>query len=172
MSVFDIVIEPDQRLRQVSQEVIEITDATRAFLLSLLQTMYAENGAGIAAIQVGHAIRSLIIDIPKLLDDGTQVRAPYIIINPVIIELSQEKIILPEGCLSVRGPDGMVSVRGDVARPKSITIRYTDIENTTQTLSFDGDVSEYEKWSARCLQHEIDHLDGILFIDKLVQPKL
>ena len=142
----------------------------------MLETIYNERGScGIAAIQVGVAKRALIVDIPikeSANEEGEVhiIRKPYFIINPEITAISEEMIILSEGCLSVKQGDGLTYVRGDVERPISISINYTNLDGKTQNLVIDGRKSDYDLWFARCLQHEIDHLDGVLFIDKLVNP--
>jgi len=177
MSILELIKDPDERLRQKSLPV-EDSDKSIAKLMSdMLETMYHAKGSiGIAAIQVGIAKRVLIVDIPikeeASSEEGEAIlkRNPYFIINPQITAISAETIILSEGCLSVIQADGVSAVRGEVERPISISIDYTNLEGKKQKLVIDGNKSEYDLWFARCLQHEIDHLDGILFIDKLVTP--
>lgn len=175
MSILELIKDPDERLRQKSLPV-EASDKSLIKLMSdMLETMYYTNGIGIAAIQVGIAKRALIVDLPikeasNEEDEVSVRRNPYFIINPQITAISAETIILSEGCLSVIAGDGVTSVRGEVERPISISIDYTNLEGKKQNLVIDGRKSEYDLWFARCLQHEIDHLDGILFIDKLINP--
>ena len=174
MSILEIIKEPNPLLRQKSLEVKVINDELKDFMNSMLETMYKAKGIGIAAIQVGRPVRALIVDIPKkaINEEGEALitRKPYFIINPVIKHLSEEKVILSEGCLSVREGDGVSFIRGDVERPKNITISYINLDNEQQELIINGNNSDYDLWFARCLQHEIDHLEGILFIDKLIKP--
>lgn len=170
--MLQIIKDPDQSLRRKSSTVEKFDAEFKDFMLALLQVMYDEDGAGIAAIQVGNPIRALIVDIPKkeIKSDEEVIvhREPVFIINPKITYLSEETVNLPEACLSVRGDDGVSFIRADVMRPKSIVISYNGLEGQELELSIDGNKSEYDLWFARCLQHEMDHLDGILFTDKLV----
>jgi peptide deformylase len=141
-----------------------------ALFQDMLDTMNSEQGIGIAAVQVGVLLEALIVDIPIEKYDGEVIRNPYFIINPAIIEVSEKKIILPEGCLSARGKNGVEYIRGEVERPESITIQYTDISGNAQKLSVDGSKSRWDMWRSRCLQHEMAHLRGELFTDYLVTP--
>jgi peptide deformylase len=155
--------EPDPILREISKRVLIIDAHLKSFMYSLLNIMRKEDGIGIAAIQVGVPIRAFIVHIPNDQEE-TEI---FFMINPVIKSLSKEVIILPEGCLSVKTLEDKFQ-RGLVERPKHITINYTDLNNTHHTLTIDADQSEYHLWLARCIQHEYDHLDGILFIDKVI----
>lgn len=173
MPVLPIVKEPDERLRQISRPIDVITPEIKQLAQDMLETMYNECGIGIAAIQVGQPVRMFILDVPRQEgegDDAQVIRHSYFVINPVITPLSDEKNILTEGCLSVRGADGTTYIRGDVERYLSIRLEFTDLDDKNQVLEFDGTRSEYEKWSARCAQHEYGHLDGELFTDILVSP--
>ena len=152
--------EPDKVLREVSKPITVIDNHLKSFMYALLSIMHKEQGIGIAAIQVGIPIRAFIVQIN--LDEPA-----FFMLNPEIKQLSKEIIILPEGCLSVKTLENKIK-RGHVERPKDITITYTDLENKRHELKVSGDESEYHLWLARCIQHEYDHLDGILFIDKLV----
>jgi peptide deformylase len=126
-------------------------------MYSMLETMNAEKGIGIAAIQVGNPIRALIVEI--------KAGFPFFIINPVVNSLSLETIILQEGCLSVREEDGIGFIRNDIQRPISINISYFNLQGDRQELAIDGTKSEFHLWFSRCLMHELDHLDGRLLID-------
>jgi peptide deformylase len=167
MPVLPIVKEPDARLRQISRPIDMITPEIKQLAQDMMDTMYNENGIGIAAIQVGQPVRMFILDVPRQdeSDNAKVVRNPYFVINPVITPLSDKKNILTEGCLSVRGPDGTSYIRGDVERYLSIRLEFTDLDGVKQVLEFDGTISDYDKWSARCAQHEYGHLDGELFTD-------
>lgn len=142
----------------------------RALFRDMLDTMNSEQGIGIAAVQVGVLLQAFIVDLPHEQESGDEIRKPYFIINPVILKVSEKKIVLPEGCLSVRGEDGVTYVRGDVERPESITIQYIDINGNMQMLSIDGGKSPWDMWCSRCLQHEMAHLRGEVFTDYLVTP--
>lgn len=172
MPELQLIKEPNPLLRQKSLPVDKIDNSFKEFMMSLLETMYEEGGMGIAAIQVGFQLRALIVDVPhKEKNESGEItvsRTPYFIINPKVASLSKETVILNEECLSVRETDGIEFIQGEVERPKSISITYMDLEGNPLELSIDGNKSEYDLWFARCLQHELDHLDGILFIDKIV----
>lgn len=145
--MLDITYYPDPLLRQIARPVAEITPEIRALAEEMLQTMYEANGVGLAAPQVGRSIRLVVIHIPE-----PQMQ-PLVLINPVITQKSKEKVSAEEGCLSLPG------LSAKVKRPEQVTV---------QALDLDGKLCEYtgEGLFGRCLQHEIDHLEGILFIDK------
>ena len=139
--------------------------------------MYEEDSCGIAAVQVGFLLQALILDVGVLRALISNVpgseeitKEPYFIINPKILYISEKKVTLQEGCLSVRKEDGITLVSEDVERPESITIEYTGLDGDTQILSFDGSKSLWDQWCSRCLQHEIAHLKGEIFTDYLVNP--
>jgi formylmethionine deformylase/peptide deformylase len=165
MTVLKVLQEPDPILREKSKPVEKFDRNLRDFIQDLIDTMYEESGIGIAAIQVGKPLRVLIVDVPE-----DEERKPHVIINPVVKYLSPEKVILDEGCLSVKGIEGNAPTKGQVERPVSIAIEYQDISGKKQNLLVNGNQSKHHLWFARCLQHELDHLDGILFIDKLFMP--
>ncbi|MEY4464006.1 MAG: peptide deformylase [Pseudomonadota bacterium] len=155
MSILPIVTAPDERLKQKSHRVLEITAQTRKFMDDMLETMYHEDGGGLAAVQVGVLKCIMVIDIK----DHDKVERPkdfypLFIVNPEIIEKSEELVIANEGCISL--PEQRV----DVARPESIKIRYLDYHSKQQEL-------EANDWLARVIQHEYDHLEGKLMIDYL-----
>lgn len=144
MSILPLHLLGSPVLRQRSTEVGTVTDATRAFIADLFDTMDAALGIGLAANQVGVAQRIAVI--------GAEGRR-FAIIDPVILEASGREV-KEEGCLS------LPEIYGDVSRPDQITLEWTDAEGTRQREAFTG-------LTARCIQHEIDHLDGILFTDHL-----
>jgi peptide deformylase len=145
MALRNIRINGDEILRKKSREVTKIDDKIRTVLDDMVDTMYEEDGVGLAAPQIGILRRLVVIDV----DDGNV----YKMINPRITEYSGTQVDT-EGCLSV--PD----VKGTVTRPQKVTVVYTDENGEEKTLSA-------EDLLARCICHETDHLDGILFIDKM-----
>ncbi|ABV73185.1 peptide deformylase [Rickettsia canadensis str. McKiel] len=159
MSILPIVTAPDERLKQKSHRVLEVTDQTRKFMDDMLKTMYHEDAAGLAAVQVGILKRILVIDI-KDHDPVERPKDfyPLFIVNPDIIDKSEELVTANEGCISVPRQ------RVEVARPESIKIKYLDYHNKQQEL-------EANDWLARVIQHEYDHLEGKLMIDYLSSLK-
>ena len=154
MTIKPLIILPDPILRQVSDPVERIDDAVRAFADDMLETMYDAPGIGLAAIQVGVPRRMLVIDLAK----EEEPKAPLVFINPQILSTSDEPSLYEEGCLSI--PE----YYAEVERPASLTVRYQDLDGKTQELAADGLL-------ATCLQHEIDHLNGFLFIDHISKLK-
>ncbi|MBU6442352.1 MAG: peptide deformylase [Alphaproteobacteria bacterium] len=154
MSIRPILTAPDPRLKAVSQPVAGIDAELRTLIADMIETMYDADGIGLAAIQVGAAKRLLVLDIDQ--KDGG--RNPRVFINPVITAASEETAVMEEGCLSV--PE----IWDEVERPVRITLEYMDGEGAQQTLEADGLL-------ATCLQHEMDHLDGVLFLDHLSKLK-
>ncbi|HMI97959.1 MAG TPA: peptide deformylase [Micropepsaceae bacterium] len=154
MAVLELVKAPDPRLKLVSQPIAEVDASLRRFMTDMVETMYAENGIGLAAIQVGVPKRVAVID----LDPGGPKSKQLYLVNPRIVEASGELSTYHEGCLSV--PE----VWDDVKRPARLTVEYTDEHGAKQTVTADG-------LFATCLQHEIDHLNGRLFIDHLSKLK-
>ncbi|SHJ25418.1 peptide deformylase [Aureimonas altamirensis DSM 21988] len=154
MTIKPLIILPDPILRQVSDPVERIDDAVRAFADDMLETMYDAPGIGLAAIQVGVPRRMLVIDLAK----EDEPKNPLVFINPQILSTSDEPSLYEEGCLSI--PE----YYAEVERPASLTVRYQDVNGKTQELAADGLL-------ATCLQHEIDHLNGVLFIDHISKLK-
>jgi peptide deformylase len=154
MAIRDIVLLPDPRLKLVSEPVISITPDIRALATDMLDTMYDAPGIGIAAIQIGVAKRVVTIDLAKQDED----KRPIVLINPEIIAKSDNIGIYEEGCLSI--PE----FYEDVERPASVKVRYMDLDGKMQEMEADG-------LMATCIQHEIDHLDGVLFIDHISKLK-
>ena len=154
MAIRPILCLPDPQLRAASEKVGVVDDEVRALMDDMLETMYAAPGIGLAAIQIGVAKRIIVLDLAK--KEGPP--APRFFVDPEILETSQEESVHEEGCLSV--PDYFE----DVTRPAKIRVRYLDRDNVVQEIEADGML-------ATCLQHEIDHLDGKLFIDHLSRLK-
>ncbi|MDO5118563.1 MAG: peptide deformylase [Coriobacteriales bacterium] len=147
-----IVIAPDERLKTECAPITEITDEIRALAERMAADMYATDGCGIAAPQVGELVQMVVIDCNYIDQDN---RNPYVLINPEIVVADGEEHELPEGCLSFPG----ITVR--VTRPGHVIVRARNL---------DGDLMQYEardNLMAVCLQHEIDHLHGVTMIDHL-----
>ena len=144
-----ILFHPDLRLKKICDPVINITDDLRKTADDMLETMYDAPGIGLAAPQIGVLQRLIVMDCVK---DEDADPAPMIMFNPEITASSQESEIYEEGCLSI--PDHYA----EVTRPKEVEVKWIDIEGVEQRQGFDG------LWST-CVQHEIDHLNGKLFID-------
>ena len=149
MAVLEIIEAPDRRLTTPSTPVERIDEDLLRLLDDMLQSMYAAPGIGLAAPQVGVPKRAFVADL-----SGEGDRAPLYVINPEIIARSKTTNVAEEGCLSL--PKHF----GDVARFDQVRVRYLDREGAPREIAADGLL-------ARCLQHEIDHLDGILFVDHL-----
>ncbi len=159
MAVLPILESPDARLREISAPVAQVDDALRALVDDMLDTMYDAPGIGLAAIQVGVAKRVLVIDLHEEKDEEDKlVRKPLVFINPEVLEESEELSIYNEGCLSV--PEAFAEVK----RPARIRARWLDRDGVEHDEHLDGLL-------ATCLQHEMDHLNGVLFIDHLSKLK-
>ena len=159
MAILPIVEVPDPRLRQISSPVEKVDDEVRALIRDMFETMYEAPGIGLAAIQVGVPKRILVIDLQEPeVEDGPPVKDPRVFINPEIIKHSDEEVPYLEGCLSV--PDQYA----EVERPDHIRARWLDENGKAHEEQLDGLL-------AVCLQHEMDHLEGILFIDHLSRLK-
>ena len=159
MAILPIYETPDPLLRQISSPVEEVTDELRTLIDDMFATMYAAPGIGLAAIQVGVPKRLLVIDLQEPEEeDGEPVRNPLVFINPEIVESSEITVPYQEGCLSV--PDQYA----EVLRPDRVRVRWLDRDGNSKDEWIDGML-------AICLQHEIDHLNGILFIDHLSRLK-
>ncbi|HEX4270703.1 MAG TPA: peptide deformylase [Rhizomicrobium sp.] len=154
MTIRPIITAPDKRLEAVSTDVEKVDSAIRTIVDDMAESMYAADGIGLAAVQIGVPRRIIVID----LDQKDGKRNPRTFINPKILWASEEKAVFEEGCLSV--PE----IWDDVERPAKIKAEYLDREGKKQILEADGLL-------ATCLQHEMDHLDGVLFIDHLSRLK-
>jgi peptide deformylase len=154
MALRDILIIPDKRLRQVSEPVKKIDAGIRKLVEDMLETMYDAPGIGLAAIQVGAPKRVVTMDLAK----KDEPKKAQVFINPEILWSSEELATYEEGCLSI--PE----YYGDVERPAQVTVKYLDLDGEPRELEASGLL-------ATCLQHEIDHLNGVLFIDHLSKLK-
>lgn len=154
MAIRPLVILPDSQLRLVSEPISGITDSVRMLVDDMLATMYDAPGIGLAAIQVGVPLRLVTIDISR----DEEARAPQIFLNPEIVWSSKEMSTYEEGCLSI--PD----YYEEVERPAKVTVRYQDLSGEAREVDAEGLL-------ATCLQHEIDHLNGVLFIDHISKLK-
>ena len=154
MSIKPLVIIPDSKLRLRSEPVKDITDEIRRLADDMLDTMYDAPGVGLAAIQIGVPVRMVTMDVSKSDDE----RQPLVLINPEILWASEEKRVYEEGCLSI--PE----YYEEVERPDRVRFRYMNLQGETVEQDADG-------LMATCVQHEIDHLNGVLFIDYLSKLK-
>jgi peptide deformylase len=159
MAIRPIIEAPDPLLRQVSTPVEAITPEIQTLIDDMFETMYAAPGIGLAAIQVGVPKRILVIDLQDPAEEGGEpVRNPLVFINPEILRTSETERPYNEGCLSV--PDQYA----EVDRPDSVRARWLDRDGNVHE-------EEIEGMLATCLQHEMDHLEGVLFIDYLSRLK-
>lgn len=157
MAVLKLYEYPDEVLRQKCERVTKIDDELRKFLDDMLETMYVDKGCGLAAPQVGVTKRIIVLD-PNPSDEDLSARRPMYLINPEIIWRSEEKVLFNEGCLSL--PDQ----RAEVERFERVRVRFIDYNGKEREILADELLSII-------LQHEIDHLDGILYIDHLSRLK-
>ena len=154
MTVKKILTEPNTLLRQISQPVEQVGELEKELMNDMLETMYAANGIGLAAIQIGVPKRVIVMDLSK----GENKKFPMYFVNPVITKKNDEKITYEEGCLSVK------NFFAEIDRPSKCEVEYLDYDGNKQNLQAEGLL-------ATCIQHEIDHLEGILFIDYLSKLK-
>jgi peptide deformylase len=154
MAQRDIIILPDKRLRLVSKPVANVDAAMRRLIDDMFETMYAAPGIGLAAIQVGEPKRIVTLDLAK----KDEPKAPQVFINPEVLWSSEEKRAYEEGCLSI--PE----YYEEVERPTAVKVKFMDLDGKVQELEATGLL-------ATALQHEIDHTNGILFIDHLSKLK-
>ena len=155
MAKLPIIIAPDPRLKITAEPVDEVDDGIRKLMDDLLDTMYAAPGIGLAAPQVGVAKRVLVIDLAR--EEGSPPK-PLRVVNPELVWTSNELKSTEEGCLSL--PNQFAQIR----RPESACVRYIDPDNVTRQIEVSGAL-------CACLQHEIDHLEGRLFVDHLSRLK-
>jgi len=170
MALRPILVAPDPRLKQVSEPVTEVTDELRRLMDDMLETMYEAPGIGLAAIQVGVPKRVIVMDLGKPVREEEEAAAkakgekikpdpdPRYFVNPEIVWASDDLVWCEEGCLSV--PD----LYEEVERPSRVRVRFLDYHGQQQELDCDGML-------AVCIQHEMDHLEGVLFIDHLSRLK-
>ncbi|TCD16465.1 peptide deformylase [Oricola cellulosilytica] len=154
MAVKPLVLLPDPILRKSSAPVERVDDQLRRFADDMLETMYDAPGIGLAAIQVGEPLRMLVIDVAKEDEE----KNPQVFINPEVVATGDGLSVYEEGCLSI--PD----YYAEVERPANVTVNYLDREGREKSLEANGIL-------ATCLQHEIDHLNGVLFIDHISKLK-
>jgi peptide deformylase len=154
MALRDIIILPDKRLRQKSEPVKAVDAGLRALVDDMFETMYKAPGVGLAAIQVGVPKRVVTVDTAK----KDEPKSPQVFINPEIVWSSEEKYTYEEGCLSI--PE----YYEEVERPSEVKVRFMDLDGKTQEVAADGLL-------ATVLQHEIDHTNGVLFIDHISKLK-
>ena len=154
MTIRKILIEPDPFLRQKSKKVEKVDDDTRSLMDDMLETMYDAPGIGLAAIQIGVPKRVIVIDLAR----ENEKKQPLYFVNPEIITKSEIDLTYEEGCLSVPGQFA------EIDRPDRCKVKYLNYDGKEQILNAEGLL-------ATCIQHEIDHLEGILFIDYLSKLK-
>ena len=154
MALRDIITLPDSRLRQKSAPVKAVDKELRKLVEDMFETMYAAPGIGLAAIQIAVPLRVVTMDIAK---EG-EPKAPHVFINPEVVSSSKDKATYEEGCLSI--PE----YYEEVERPAGVKVKYLDLDGKKQEMEATGLL-------ATCLQHEIDHLNGVLFIDYISKLK-
>ena len=154
MAVKTILTEPNKILRQISKPVEKVTKEEQKLMDDMLDTMYSANGIGLAAIQIGVPKRIIVMDLSK----DPEKKEPRYFVNPIIKNKNSEKTTYEEGCLSV--PNQFA----EIDRPSTCEVDYLDYDGKRQLLKADGLL-------ATCIQHEMDHLEGILFIDYLSKLK-
>ncbi len=154
--IYKIIIVPDPVLKQTAQPVQTFDDTLRVQLDKMLATMYAAEGVGLAANQVGLLNRVLVMDVAQREDGGN--RNPIFMINPEIVWKSEEPSLWEEGCLSIPGQ------YAEIERPRSVRVRYLDYHGKEAE-------AEFSDLGSHCVQHEIDHLNGTLFVDYLSSLK-
>lgn len=157
MAVLELYTYPHKILAQRAEKVEKVDDEMRKFLDDMLETMYHDKGVGLAAPQVGVSKRVIVID-DKVTEEGERGAHPLYMVNPEIIEKSEEMILFNEGCLSVPGQSA------EVERHFKVKVKYLDYNGKEQVL-------EAEDYLAVIIQHETDHLEGILYIDRISRLK-
>lgn len=159
MAVLPIVEVPDPRLRLVSTPVETVDDELRDLIADMFDTMYDAPGIGLAAIQVGVPKRLIVMDLQEQEDEeGKPIRAPRVFVNPEILEPAEEQSLYTEGCLSI--PEQFA----EIERPARCRVKWLDENGEAHDELFEGLL-------ATCIQHEMDHLEGIVFIDHLSRLK-
>lgn len=158
MALREIIILPDKQLRLVSRPVEKVTPEIRQLVDDMFQTMYDAPGIGLAAIQVAQPLRVITMDLAKRDENGEGKPEPRVFINPEILAKSDELSVYQEGCLSI--PE----YYEEVERPARVRVRFADLDGKVHEEDAEG-------LYATCIQHEIDHLNGVLFIDYLSKLK-
>ncbi len=156
MTIYSLITAPNPLLRSISEPVLKVDKELQIYLDDLLETMYHEKGAGLASIQVGIPKRIMVIDVGHREIENRP--DPHFFINPEIVWFSEEQQIYPEGCLSF--PGGYL----EISRPKTIRVRYLDYNGKEQE-------KQVTDWMARAVQHELDHLNGVVLIDHVSKLK-
>tara|TARA_B100000575_G_C23049204_1_gene603938 strand:+ start:520 stop:1044 length:525 start_codon:yes stop_codon:yes gene_type:complete len=154
MSIKDIITVPNEILKKISEPIEKIGINEKKLISDLLDTMYASNGIGLAAVQIGILRRVLVVDVSKKEEE----KNPISLINPKIKKLSDDTSVYEEGCLSI--PETFI----EIERPRVCEVEYIDLDGNKKELKCDGLMST-------CIQHEINHLDGKLIIDHLSKLK-
>jgi peptide deformylase len=158
MALREIIILPDKALRLVSKPIEKVTPDIRKLADDMFETMYAAPGIGLAAIQIAQPVRLITMDLAKKSEEGETKPEPRVFINPEILSSSEEKSVYEEGCLSI--PE----YYEEVERSARVRVRFTDLDGKVHEEDAEG-------LYATCIQHEIDHLNGVLFIDHLSKLK-
>jgi len=158
MALREIIILPDKQLRLVSKPIEKVTTEIRKLADDMFETMYDAPGIGLAAIQVAQPLRLITMDLARKNEEGEVTPQPRVFINPEILTSSEETSVYEEGCLSI--PEYYV----EVERPAKVRVRFTDLDGKLHEEDAEG-------LFATCIQHEIDHLNGVLFVDYLSKLK-
>jgi peptide deformylase len=158
MALREIIILPDKQLRLVSKPIEKVTPEIRKLADDMFETMYDAPGIGLAAIQVAQPLRLITMDLAKKDENGESQPKPRVFVNPEIISVSEEKSVYEEGCLSI--PE----YYEEIERPARVRVRFTDLDGKLHEEDAEG-------LYATCIQHEIDHLNGVLFVDYLSKLK-
>ena len=148
--MLEIITAPDSRLKLSAEPVVSVNEKIRFLMDQMLETMYAAPGVGLAAPQVGIAKRVIVADVARIGEE----RDPVRMANPEIVSVSQRYGVFEEGCLSLPGQ------YAEVKRPDSLRVRYLDYDNEIKEEEITG-------FLATCIQHEVDHLNGVLFVDHI-----
>jgi peptide deformylase len=158
MAIREIIVLPDKQLRLVSTPIEKVTPEIRKLADDMFETMYDAPGIGLAGIQVAQPLRIITMDLAKRDEDGETQPRPRVFINPEILSASEELSVYEEGCLSI--PE----YYEEVERPARVRVRFTDLDGKVHEEDAEG-------LYATCIQHEIDHLNGVLFVDYLSKLK-
>jgi peptide deformylase len=158
MAIREIIILPDRQLRLVSKKIEKVTPEIRQLADDMFETMYDAPGIGLAAIQVAEPVRLITMDLAKKTEEGEVNPKPRVFINPEILSSSGETSVYEEGCLSI--PE----YYEEIERPAKVRVRFIDLDGKVHEEDAEG-------LFATCIQHEIDHLNGVLFIDYLSKLK-
>jgi peptide deformylase len=158
MALREIIILPDKQLRLVSRPIEKVTTEIRKLADDMFETMYDAPGIGLAAIQVAQPLRLITMDLARKNEEGEVTPQPRVFINPEILSSSEETSVYEEGCLSI--PE----YYEEIERPAKVRVRFTDLDGKVHEEDAEG-------LFATCIQHEIDHLNGVLFVDYLSKLK-